>query len=81
VGAGGKFPVIESGIDDTERFARNSKVAWRLVLSCWFPITFAYSFAIDRDFYNHVMTFAPRVSMGRPFLEQFSDVQVSNPHG
>lgn len=30
-----------------------------------------------RDFYNHVMTFAPRVSMGRPFLEQFSDVQVS----
>ncbi|KAJ9095331.1 hypothetical protein QFC21_005697 [Naganishia friedmannii] len=28
-----------------------------------------------RDFYNHVLTFAPRVSMGRPFLEQFSDVQ------
>lgn len=29
------------------------------------------------DFYNHVLAFAPRVSMGRPFLEQFSDVQVS----
>ncbi|KAJ9091068.1 hypothetical protein QFC20_007743 [Naganishia adeliensis] len=30
---------------------------------------------IGIDFYNHVLAFAPRVSMGRPFLEQFSDVQ------
>lgn len=39
--------------------------------------TCAHALRTDRDFYNHVMTFAPRVSMGRPFLEQFSDVQVS----
>ncbi|WVQ71157.1 hypothetical protein IAR50_000682 [Cryptococcus sp. DSM 104548] len=28
-----------------------------------------------RDFYNQVMTTSPRVSMGRPFLEKFADVQ------
>ncbi|WRT70869.1 uncharacterized protein IL334_007868 [Kwoniella shivajii] len=28
-----------------------------------------------RDFYNHVMATWPRVSMGRPFLEKFADVQ------
>ncbi|WVR08725.1 hypothetical protein IAU60_005783 [Kwoniella sp. DSM 27419] len=28
-----------------------------------------------RDFYNHVMSTWPRVSMGRPFLEKFADVQ------
>jgi deoxyribodipyrimidine photo-lyase len=28
-----------------------------------------------RDFYNHVMAKWPRVSMGRPFLEKFADVQ------
>ncbi|EIW66272.1 hypothetical protein TREMEDRAFT_35180, partial [Tremella mesenterica DSM 1558] len=28
-----------------------------------------------RDFYNHVMARCPRVSMGRPFLEKFADVQ------
>ncbi|KAK4689672.1 deoxyribodipyrimidine photo-lyase, partial [Tremellales sp. Uapishka_1] len=28
-----------------------------------------------RDFYNHVMAIWPRVSMGRPFLEKFQDVQ------
>ena len=28
-----------------------------------------------RDFYNHVMAIWPRVSMGRPFLEKFADVQ------
>lgn len=28
-----------------------------------------------RDFYNHVVATWPRVSMGRPFLEKFADVQ------
>lgn len=28
-----------------------------------------------RDFYTHVMVAFPRVSMGRPYLEKFKDVQ------
>jgi deoxyribodipyrimidine photo-lyase len=28
-----------------------------------------------RDFYHHIMVTAPRVSMGRPFLEKFADVK------
>lgn len=28
-----------------------------------------------RDFYTHVMVAFPRVSMGRPYLEKFSDVK------
>ncbi|WWC92474.1 uncharacterized protein L201_007432 [Kwoniella dendrophila CBS 6074] len=28
-----------------------------------------------RDFYNHTMATWPRISMGRPFLEKFADVQ------
>lgn len=28
-----------------------------------------------RDFYTHVMAAFPRVSMGRPYLEKFADVE------
>ncbi|KAI0796742.1 DNA photolyase [Abortiporus biennis] len=34
-----------------------------------------------RDFYNHVLAFFPRVSMGRPFQEKFADVQWETNEG